>query len=110
MIDMIENFIVFSEQRGGLAKIIAKNHQFLGVRNAVSAVAKMDDNRGRLGVFWHTQGSGKSFSMVFFLPVCPPQDSRQLDVFDCDRPQRAGQADIQELCELRFNQRQGVPS
>lgn len=66
MLDLIENFIVFSELRGGLVKILAKNHQFLGVRNAVKAVNQLEENKGRLGVFWHTQGSGKSFSMVFF--------------------------------------------
>ena len=66
MLDIIENFIVYAEVKGGLAKVIAKNHQFLGVRNAVAAVRKIQKNKGRLGVFWHTQGSGKSYSMVFF--------------------------------------------
>ena len=66
MLDLIENFIVFAEVKGGLAKVVAKNHQFLGVRNAVAAVRKIQKNKGKLGVFWHTQGSGKSFSMVFF--------------------------------------------
>ncbi len=66
LIEFIENFIIYSEVKGGLAKIIAKNHQFLGVGNAVKAVTQMPENKGRLGVFWHTQGSGKSFSMVFF--------------------------------------------
>ena len=45
---------------------MAKNHQFLGVNNAINAVTHLKQNQGRLGVFWHTQGSGKSFSMVFF--------------------------------------------
>ena len=45
---------------------VAKNHQYLGVNNAIDAVQQIEDNQGRLGVFWHTQGSGKSFSMVFF--------------------------------------------
>jgi len=66
LLDIIENFIVFSEARGGLVKVLAKNHQYLGVRNAVDAVKRIKDNQGRLGVFWHTQGSGKSFAMVFF--------------------------------------------
>src|ERR1019366_6887106 len=43
-----------------------KNHQFLGVNNAIAAVKHIKDNHGKLGVFWHTQGSGKSYSMVFF--------------------------------------------
>lgn len=46
--------------------MIAKNHQYLGVNNAVDALEKIKANQGRLGVFWHTQGSGKSFSMAFF--------------------------------------------
>ena len=47
-------------------KIIAKNHQFLGVNNAIAAMLKARRRTGRGGVFWQTQGSGKSFSMVFF--------------------------------------------
>jgi len=65
LLDIIENFVVFSEVRGGLAKIVAKNHQYLGVKNTVTAVRKIRSNKGRLGVFWHTQGSGKSYSMLF---------------------------------------------
>ena len=66
LLDIAENFILFSEVQGGLAKMTAKNHQYLGVNNAIEAFKKAKDNEGRLGVFWHTQGSGKSFSMVFF--------------------------------------------
>jgi type I restriction enzyme, R subunit len=65
-LDIVENFTVFEEVRGGLVKKVAKNHQYLGVNKAIQAVREMQDNRGRLGVFWHTQGSGKSLSMVFF--------------------------------------------
>tara|TARA_B100001123_G_scaffold3107_1_gene4133 strand:+ start:41139 stop:44285 length:3147 start_codon:yes stop_codon:yes gene_type:complete len=65
-LDIIENFIVFLEMQGGLVKIVSKNHQYLGVNNSMSAVHQLQDNQGRLGVFWHTQGSGKSISMVFF--------------------------------------------
>src|SRR5208282_3395405 len=50
----------------GLVKKLAKTHQLLGVNRAIAAVEKIDENRGRLGVFWHTQGSGKSLSMLFF--------------------------------------------
>jgi type I restriction enzyme R subunit len=66
LLDLVESFILFSEGRGKLVKLLAKNHQYLGVNNAVEAVLKIRDNQGRLGVFWHTQGSGKSYSMVFF--------------------------------------------
>lgn len=66
MSDLIENFTLFTDIFGGLVKILAKNHQFLGVNNAIQAVLSLNENRGRLGVFWHTQGSGKSYSMLFF--------------------------------------------
>jgi len=65
-IDLFENFSLFEDARGGLVKLVAKNHQYLGVNNAVAALEEIKDNQGRLGVFWHTQGSGKSFSMAFF--------------------------------------------
>src|SRR6266568_4301721 len=66
LLDIIENFTLFSSAGGALVKLIAKNHQFLGVNNALEAVRSLRENQGRLGVFWHTQGSGKSYSMVFF--------------------------------------------
>ncbi|HET7322226.1 MAG TPA: type I restriction endonuclease subunit R [Longimicrobiaceae bacterium] len=65
-LDLVENFTLFSEERGELVKLLAKNHQYLGVNNAIRAVREIRENQGRLGVFWHTQGSGKSYSMVFF--------------------------------------------
>tara|TARA_R110002111_G_scaffold18931_1_gene46157 strand:- start:5375 stop:8587 length:3213 start_codon:yes stop_codon:yes gene_type:complete len=65
-IDLLENFSLFDDSKGRLAKIVAKNHQYLGVNNAVTALEQIKENQGRLGVFWHTQGSGKSFSMSFF--------------------------------------------
>lgn len=66
LLDLVENYSAFKEEKNGPVKIIAKNHQYLGVENAIRAFHKMNKNIGRLGVFWHTQGSGKSFSMVFF--------------------------------------------
>lgn len=63
LIDYIENFILFENQR---VKIIAKNHQFFGVNNLIQSVVKRKELQGKLGVFWHTQGSGKSYSMVMF--------------------------------------------
>ena len=66
LLDLVENFSLFHEGRGGMNKIVAKNHQFLGVKNVIRAVHNIRHNQGRLGVFWHTQGSGKSFSMIFF--------------------------------------------
>jgi type I restriction enzyme, R subunit len=66
LLDIVENFILFSDAGGAPVKLVAKNHQYLGVNNAIEALRSLGKNRGRLGVFWHTQGSGKSYSMVFF--------------------------------------------
>lgn len=66
LLDLVENFILYQNVQGGLMKLVAKNHQYLGVNNAVQALHQIEQNRGKLGVFWHTQGSGKSFAMVFF--------------------------------------------
>lgn len=65
-LDLVENFIAYENGKGGFVKKLAKNHQFLGVNRAVAAVDKIADTHGRLGVFWHTQGSGKSLSMLYF--------------------------------------------
>lgn len=65
-LDIVENFTLFSEEQGNLIKLVAKNHQYLGVNNCLEAVENIRENQGKLGVFWHTQGSGKSFSMQFF--------------------------------------------
>lgn len=65
-VDLLENFILFDESGDGVKKIVARNHQFLGVNKAVAAVAGRNAREGKLGVFWHTQGAGKSYSMVFF--------------------------------------------
>jgi len=66
LIDLVENFVLFADTQGGTQKLLAKNHQYLGANSAVAAVGNIRENQGRLGVFWHTQGSGKSYSMVFF--------------------------------------------
>ena len=66
LLDVVENFILFMEAQGGLVKILAKNHQYLGVNNTIKSLKEIEDNQGKLGVFWHTQGSGKSISMLFF--------------------------------------------
>lgn len=66
LLDLVENFIAFQEERGGLVKKVGMNHQLLGVNRALAAVREIKANKGRLGVFWHTQGSGKSLSMVYF--------------------------------------------
>ena len=65
-LDLFENFILFDESQHGLTKIVARNHQFLGVNQVFKATKEREDCDGKLGVFWHTQGSGKSYSMVFY--------------------------------------------
>lgn len=65
LLDLFRNFILFDHMNSPAAKILARNHQFLGVNEAVHAYSERKLNDGKLGVFWHTQGSGKSYSMVF---------------------------------------------
>ncbi|NLZ27611.1 MAG: type I restriction endonuclease subunit R [Firmicutes bacterium] len=65
-LDLVENFTLFMNVPRGQIKLITKNHQYLGVNNAIEALDEIDERQGRLGVFWHTQGSGKSISMIFF--------------------------------------------
>lgn len=65
-LDLFENFILYDHSGGHTAKILARNHQYLGVNEAVKAYEARKFNDGKLGVFWHTQGAGKSYSMVFF--------------------------------------------
>ena len=67
LLDIAENFTLFSEHKSGLVKIVGQNHQVLGVNSAiVSMLGARSAGHGRGGVFWQTQGSGKSFAMVFF--------------------------------------------
>ena len=63
LLDYIENFILYHKET---QKIIAQNNQFIGVNKAIESFANREAKDGKLGVFWHTQGSGKSFSMIFY--------------------------------------------
>lgn len=63
LIDYIENFILYENKS---TKILAKNHQYLGVNKLIGAFKNRRQLKGKLGVFWHTQGSGKSYSMIMF--------------------------------------------
>ena len=65
LLDLFQNFILFDHFDSPAAKILARNHQYLGVNEAVRAYSERELRDGKLGVFWHTQGSGKSYSMVF---------------------------------------------
>ncbi|MGK0577878.1 type I restriction endonuclease subunit R [Macrococcus capreoli] len=64
LLDYVENFILFENKR---IKILAKNHQFLGVNYGIESFKNREKLNGKLGVFWHTQGSGKSYSMAMFI-------------------------------------------
>ncbi len=78
-LDLVENFVLFDAAKGSVTKILAHNHQVLGVNAAVARVARYGalvregateaalKEARKLGVFWHTQGSGKSYSMAFFV-------------------------------------------
>ena len=63
LLDYVENFILYYKEK---EKIIAQNHQFIGVNRAYEKFLHREELAGKLGVFWHTQGSGKSFSMIFY--------------------------------------------
>src|SRR5687767_10091978 len=65
LMDIFENFLLSDDGEGDLVKIMAKNHQFIGVNKVIDKAKNIDELQGKLGVFWHTQGSGKSYSMVF---------------------------------------------
>ena len=64
-LDLLENFILYDHSGGRTAKIMARNHQYMGVNQAVEMYRNRQYLNGKLGVFWHTQGSGKSYSMLF---------------------------------------------
>ena len=64
-LDILENFILYDHSNGKTVKILARNHQYLGVNQAIEMYRNRQYLHGKLGVFWHTQGSGKSYSMLF---------------------------------------------
>lgn len=67
LLDLLENFVAYMERPGGLIKIMARSHQFHGVNAAIENLRRARSVQDkRLGVFWHTQGSGKSLSMLWF--------------------------------------------
>lgn len=66
LLDIVRNFVCFNDSNGRIVKILAAYHQYFGVRKAIERATKAVEGDGKIGVFWHTQGSGKSLSMVFF--------------------------------------------
>ena len=65
LMDIFENFLLFDDSGGDVVKIMAKNHQYIGVNKVIDKANSIEELKGKLGVFWHTQGSGKSYSIVF---------------------------------------------
>lgn len=66
LLDILKNFICFSVENKGMAKILAGYHQYFAVKKAIESTKRATQTDGKGGVFWHTQGSGKSLSMVFY--------------------------------------------
>lgn len=66
LLDILKNFICFSNENKGAAKILAGYHQYFAVKKAIASTKHATQTDGKGGVFWHTQGSGKSLSMVFY--------------------------------------------
>ena len=66
LLDLIKNFICFSNEGIKIFKILAGYHQYFAVRKAIESTKRATITDGKGGVFWHTQGSGKSLSMVFY--------------------------------------------
>lgn len=66
LMDIAKNFVCFNDAGEKVVKILAAYHQYFGVTKAIDRAVEAVDGDGKIGVFWHTQGSGKSLSMVFF--------------------------------------------
>lgn len=90
-IEIIQNFICFSKEGKSDVKILAAYHQFYAVRKAVDSTIKATQTDGKGGVFWHTQGSGKSLSMVFYAKLLQQNLSSPTIVVLTDRNDLDGQ-------------------
>lgn len=66
LMDIVKNFVCFNDAGEKVVKILAAYHQYFGVTKAIDRAVEAVGGDGKIGVFWHTQGSGKSLSMVFF--------------------------------------------
>ena len=100
-IDLLENFILFDDGGERMVKIVARNHQFLGVNRAIAAVRDRKARDGKLGVVWHTQGSGKSYSIAFLTQKVHRKIGGNFTFLICtDRIDLGGQI-IWHLCRVR---------
>lgn len=66
LLDILQNYICFDKNQGRYAKILTAYHQYYAVGKALERTKEAVEGNGKIGVFWHTQGSGKSLSMVFY--------------------------------------------
>ena len=85
LLDIIKNFVCFSKDEAGSAKILAGYHQYFAVKKAIERTKIAVQNDGKIGVFWHTQGSGKSLSMVFYAHLLQDKLSQPTIVVITDR-------------------------
>ncbi len=85
LLDIIHNFICFDHREGQPAKILAGYHQYFAVNRALGCTYKAVEGNGKIGVFWHTQGSGKSLSMVFLARLLGRHFSESTIVVVTDR-------------------------
>ena len=85
LLDIIKNFTCFSHEESGDVKILAGYHQYFAVRKAVDRTVEAINGDGKIGVFWHTQGSGKSLSMVFYAHLIQEVVSQPTIVVITDR-------------------------
>lgn len=91
LLDILRNFICFSKSESGTAKILAAYHQYFGVHKAVDSTVRAMRGDGKAGVFWHTQGSGKSLSMVFYAHLLRETVGSPTIVVTTDRTDLDGQ-------------------
>ena len=85
LLDIIKNFICFSKEERGSAKILAGYHQYFAVKKAIERTKHATVSNGKIGVFWHTQGSGKSLSMAFYAHLLQQELSQPTIVVITDR-------------------------
>jgi len=92
-LDIFENFILYDESKSSISKIVPRYFQYYGVNNVFANVINRKKNKGKLGVYWQTQGSGKSFSMVWLSQkVLRKLEGNFTFVIVTDRTQLDGQA------------------
>lgn len=85
LLDIVRNFICFDHREGQPAKILAGYHQYFAVNKALKGTYEAVNGDGKIGVFWHTQGSGKSLSMVFLARLLGRHFSESTIVVVTDR-------------------------